>query len=283
MTCKNKHFTGLFFLALLLLMACTTSPSEPHNASPTINPLYQSMPTATPGATTLPTTPTPVPTLLPTPTETNLLPMEPVNEQPEGINVIEAIPLLSDTRAETIFGERLAPNWSVEHSWSTDIDLTNEEYSIMGDKGIKLIPYDEFGAIFFTVRDTARKPYLRDEVLGIRFWLFTYNDYIATDDLVIALLGSNEYPYWVENDDSVAGINNQEEAEFSETQLFFLNVSRDIPPNTWINIELWIDDLIYDPDYEYLTGFYIKNDADFQRPYYIDDVEILLLKENSEE
>src|SRR5690606_31538237 len=108
------------------------------------------------------------------------------------------------------------------------------------------------------------------------------NDYVATDDLVITMQGSNQFPYWAENDDSVAGLSNDDADLFSETQLAFLNVSRDIPPNTWFNIEVWLDELVYDPDYEYVTGFYIKNDADFQRPYYIDDVEILLLKDEGE-
>ena len=38
-----------------------------------------------------------------------------------------------------------------------------------------------------------------------------------------------------------------------------------------------LDNLTYDPDYKYVTGFYIKNDAGFLQTVYIDDVNLLMI------
>ncbi len=287
MILKNIQIWNLFLVTLIFITACTASSPESENSTnvvPTVNPLYQEQPTLTPNPTIPPTSSAQTETTpMPTPEEYTFLPTKALNQTDDTIIVVEEAPLLSNTQAETIYGDRLAPNWSVEQSWATDIGLGNTEYAIVGENAIKIIPINEFGAILFSVRDTARKSYFREDVLGIRFWLFTYDDYVALDDLAITMQGSNDYPYWVENDDSVATAINSDRFVFSETELRYLNVSNDIPPKTWVNIELWLDDLLYDPDYEYVTGFYIKNDADFQRPYYIDDVEILLLKDSGGE
>lgn len=282
---KNKQIWGLLFITAILLTACTPPSATRDSATivpPTVNPLYQEQPTSTPSPTILPgDTPTPAP--LPTLAATELPPTPILNPQDEGISIIEPAPLFSDTRAETIFGDRLEPEWSVENSWASAIDLQNRENAIIGNTSIEVIPTDDFGAILFSVRESAGREYLRDEVLGLRFWLFTGNDYIAMDELIITMQGSNEYPYWVEDDNSIPNLSVNGDPLFSETQIGFLNISNDIPPNTWVNIELWLDERIYDPEYKYVTGFYIKNDAALQRPYYIDEVELLLLKDNGEE
>ena len=67
---------------------------------------------------------------------------------------------------------------------------------------------------------------------------------------------------------------------FSETRLYFLGINRDIPPETWVNVEVWLDDLQYDPIYEYVTGFYIKNDEGFGQTFYVDAVRIIMLPED---
>jgi hypothetical protein len=78
----------------------------------------------------------------------------------------------------------------------------------------------------------------------------------------VTVLGSNSYTYWVEDDISVKSIY---EPVFSETRLYYLGVNRTIPPNTWVKVELWLDERIYDPDYRYVTGFYIKNEASLNK------------------
>jgi hypothetical protein len=71
------------------------------------------------------------------------------------------------------------------------------------------------------------------------------------------------------------------EPAFSETRLYYLDINRTIPPDTWVLIEMWLDELAYEPDYEYVTGFYIKNNEGFAQTYYVDDVQLIMLAEGS--
>jgi hypothetical protein len=99
-------------------------------------------------------------------------------------------------------------------------------------------------------------------------------DYISNTDLAVTVLGSNEYPYWVDGDNSVQ---NEISPVFSETRLSFLDVNRSIPPDTWVQVDVPIHKLIYDPDYTYVVGFYIKNDEGFISEFFIDDIELFAL------
>jgi len=119
-------------------------------------------------------------------------------------------------------------------------------------------------------------------VLGVSFWLNSGDAPVRPDDLAVTVVGSDAFPFWIAGDDSVAINNpaaNEELPTFSETRLSFLHVDRTLPPQTWIKIEVWLDELLYDPDYTYVTGFYVKNDASFFQTVYIDDVALLLSSE----
>ena len=139
-------------------------------------------------------------------------------------------------------------------------------------------PTDDFGLFFLTVRKEALKIYPRDRILGISFWLNGGAGSIATSDLAVTVTGSNKYTYWVADDTSVK-VDTPVTADtplFSETRLYFLHINHSIPPNTWVEVILWLDDRIYDPDYDNITGVYIKNDKGFLHPYYIDDIQLLV-------
>ncbi len=143
-----------------------------------------------------------------------------------------------------------------------------------------MTPTDDFGQFFLTVSKDAKKIYPRDRILGISFWLNGGANSIATSDLAVAVTGSNRYAYWVEDDTSVK-VDTPVTAEaplFPETRLYYLHINHSIPPNTWVEIILWLDDQVYDPDYKNITGIYIKNDKGFLQPYYIDDIQLLVQK-----
>jgi len=147
-----------------------------------------------------------------------------------------------------------------------------------GKKAIMVTPTDDFGLFFLTVRKDALKIYPRNRILGISFWLNGGENSIATSDLAVTVTGSNQYAYWVADDTSVK-VDRPLTADaplFAETRLYFLHINHSIPPNTWVEIILWLDDQIYDPDYTNLTGIYVKNDKGFLKPYYIDDVQLLV-------
>lgn len=239
------------------------------DAKPTIAPLFRA-PTRV--ATTPTVSPDQTPTLTLRPTQ-------------QAITIPTALPnLLRPAYPElVIYGDELNRNWSIEQSTDTQINLwdnthwfqrfepTQERTS--GATTIAVAPQADFGALFFTVRPESTEVYERQQVLGVSFWLNSGNNDIATDELAVAMAGSNELPYWSATDQSVFPDN---AGAFSETRLYFLKINRTIPANTWVNIVVWLDDLEFDPPYRYVTGFYIKNDISFRNPYYMDQVALLM-------
>jgi hypothetical protein len=121
---------------------------------------------------------------------------------------------------------------------------------------------------------------LREDVLGFSFWLYGNDDWIDREDLLVTVVGSNESPYWIPDDQSVENIY---EPLFSETRLYYLGINDDIPPKTWVQVYIWLDDLLFDPDYEYVTGIYIKNDEQFFETALIDELTVYLLPEGAAE
>ena len=190
----------------------------------------------------------------------------------------------ADYEQITIFDDTLNPNWTLDTSekmesnpmdtshWYEVLSATEEIDS--GAVAIAATPKADFGTLFFSVQPGATSIYLRENILGLSIWLNSGLQMMDTGDLAIAVVGSNEVPYWRPNDFSVFGDSKE---TFSETRLYYLNVNRAIPANTWVNVVVWLDDLLYDPPYEYVTGFYIKNDVGYQNTYYVDNVSLITL------
>jgi hypothetical protein len=180
--------------------------------------------------------------------------------------------------AIALFDDALNADWSAKSSNKVTYNLASTAVVHGGKKAIMVTPTDDFGQFFLTVRKDALKIYPRDRILGIGFWLNGGASSIATSDLAVTVIGSNHYAYWVPDDTSVKVDRPVTAAEplFAETRLYFLHINHSIPPNTWVEVILWLDDQIYDPDYVNITGIYIKNDKGFLKPYYIDDVQLLV-------
>lgn len=204
-----------------------------------------------------------------------------VSESPGSRATLIPLPTLTpvptiQTRIETIYDEDLNANWTSDNSWNVEYELQDSTYPYQGDFSLSFTPQVEYAKLAFTVNEDSDEIYLRDDVLAVSFWLYTGDDYVDTDDLAVAVTGSNEFSYWRPDDNSVMVPDSGSEPIFSETRLYFLNVEEDIPPDTWFQIELWLNDQIYDPEYKYVTGMYIKNDEDFFRTIYIDELEMLI-------
>lgn len=180
--------------------------------------------------------------------------------------------------AIAIFDDALNADWSAKSSNKVTYNLASTAVVHRGKKAIMVTPTDDFGQFFLTVRKDAMKVYPRDRILGISFWLNGGASSIATSDLAVTVIGSNQYAYWVADDTSVKVERpvTANEPLFAETRLYYLHINHSIPPNTWVEIILWLDDQIYDPDYVNITGMYIKNDKGFLKPYYIDDLQLLV-------
>ncbi|MEZ4867899.1 MAG: hypothetical protein R3C14_41615 [Caldilineaceae bacterium] len=181
-----------------------------------------------------------------------------------------------------IYADELDSNWTLDHSLKMTYNLWDNSHWFQtlstalninsGATAIAATPQDDYGILFFSLRPEAITQYTRDRVLGISFWLNSGDDIIATDDLAVAVIGSNEHPYWTETDHSVFPTG---EETFSETRLYYLDINRSVPTQTWVNVVVWLDRLIFDPNYTYVTGFYIKNDVGYRNTFYVDQVTLL--------
>jgi hypothetical protein len=177
-----------------------------------------------------------------------------------------------------IYTDMVNQNWIVQRSTGGEIDLASREESYEGSVSLSYTPAGGIGTLFFTVKQNSSEIYLSDNILGLSFWLNSGAGEIGTGEIAVTVLGSNSYPYWLADDNSVKS---PFEPVFSETRLYHLGVNRTIPPHTWVKVELWLDERIYDPDYRYVTGFYIKNEASLQQTIYLDDIQLIRVADES--
>jgi hypothetical protein len=183
-----------------------------------------------------------------------------------------------------VYADKLDPHWSLEQSDKVEYDPfdTSHWYSPMDEQlgldsgavSLAVTPLDDFGTLFFTVKPGSGTTYARARVLGVSLWINSGAAILDTDDLSITVVGSNKTEYWSADDYSVLP---ESDGVFSETRLYYLGLNRAIPPDTWVRVNVWLDDLQFDPIYENVTGFYIKNDADLRTTFYVDNVALLML------
>lgn len=257
------HPIGLRALLLCLALAACGAPESATTTTrvpqptPTIASVFGDPATHTP--TTLASTATPARTSTPAP---RAIPTRVVD------GTIEVV---------SIYDEKLNPNWTLENTSGVKYELASTNAQ-RGKLSLQARPAKGLAKLYFSVREQSRDTYERKRVLGLRFWLSGGENPIATTDLGVAIIGSNAYPYWAADDTSVK-INATVTADaplFSETRLYDLYINRDLPPNSWVEVVVWLDSLQFDPEYAYVTGFYIKNDELFLDPYYLDHVDLLL-------
>ena len=219
------------------------------------------------------------------PLEDDLMTIESVlvtSEPQVGVPTHTPLPTLTTVstivmRIDEIYSDTLNANWSLDDSRDVSYELEDDYFVYEGEYSLAYSPKVEYAELVFSVDEGSDEIYLRDDVLAVRFWMYTGDDYIATDDFAVSVVGSNAFPYWVIGDDSVTV--QDDNPVFPETRLYFLNIDKDIPPDTWFQVELWLDDLIFEPEYTYVTGIVLKNDFDFLRRVSIDNLE-LVIREN---
>ena len=208
---------------------------------------------------------TPRPSSVPLPT---LAPYRPVLIQPE------------DEITFTIFADEMNSDWEILENPKSTVNLANDLYVFEGEKSIAFTPEADFTSLFFAVREDAETFFRAENVIGVSFWLNGGDDLIALDELAVSVIGSNKYPYWNPDDTSVKFPQGE---TFSETRLYYLGLNRSIPPDTWVEVYLPLDILIYDPVYNNVVGFYLKNDEGFRNTIYLDNVRLILSNEIEEE
>jgi hypothetical protein len=247
-----RVMVGLICVTVLLVACGAASPAPSGGGEPpTVSAIFDSgqratLPTATrfPTATRRPTR-TPGPSAAKTSTITELV----------------------------IYDDTLDPDWSVDNSWDVKVDLADTSHVYAGTVAAAVTPLQDYGAVLFAVKPEAQRAYPTTDVLGVSLWLNGGDGYLMPDDLTVTLIGSNDYPYWVKDD---ASVQRDDPRPFSETRLRYLGITQSVAPDKWVEAVVWIDKLTYDPNYNYVTSVYVKNDQGFRQTYYVDRVALLL-------
>lgn len=278
----------------LLLGACSPRHSEenlptPNFPVPTLNPLFYSAPSATSMETGSLATPAPlqngdITNLINTPAtltsmqiEASLLPGSTPTSTP--IPADTPAPTSTITPAPTevfnrimVYNEGLTEKWALKYGEQMRYSEKDKTVSHDGAYSFSLKPQADNGQILFAHRQTAKESYLHADTVGVSFWLYGDKE-IDPSDLVVSILGSNRFPFWFQGDQSVES---DQEPIFPETPVNYLENNQTIPAQTWVQVVIKLADLPDDPDYEYVTGIQIKNDAGFRDQVYIDQVELLM-------
>ena len=256
----QKRSWTVFFL-LFILSACAPISSStavaPIGPTPSLHPLFGAK-TSEPA---FPTSPPLTPTILPTETP---------------------LPAASNVVTNTIFGDTLDTNWTLEPSAGLTVDQETPIAVFAGREALTLSGAG--GVLLFRVKPEARVQFSGDEVLTIRFWLYSGDDTVQLDDLWVEVFGSDQVFYWVKNDQSaLTGLKT-----FSGKMYYGLGLNGDLPPNTWELIEISLETLVYDPyfdetpvelpEYTYFTGFALHLGETFEGTVALDEVSLLTVK-----
>ena len=188
-----------------------------------------------------------------------------------------------------IYKDEIEAGWTTKYS-SMDHQLDYSAETFEGTNAIRLSPQIGKRSVFFTLEKNAR-PVREDRVLGISFQLYSGEEGLSIEELAMAIVGSDGNTYWVKNDVSTVNVRNPNPGwlpeddpisnlyaqNFAETQLGFLGIPRDIPPNTWVEGINYLDERIYDPLYKNIVGFYFKTETTVRHDLLLDNVELIVL------
>ncbi len=250
MVTKIMRLFYCFMCFLLVILIGCTNPTEsfptetPNNLSPTI------VDTNTP-------TSTPEPTYTPSPT----------------IDLSTPDIKLTNVRYVMIYSDEFNPDWELIQNNDVETNIEAKTLFNSGTQSIAITPKIGLSRTNFVVKEDASKYYPRDKIFGFRFWINPANGYIKPSNLLVNIIGSNDYSYYVDGDDSV---NNNTDPASSETPLDNLGYNQIISPETWFEVIILLDDFAYYIDYEYIVGFYIKNAEGFLQTFYIDDIQLII-------
>jgi hypothetical protein len=179
---------------------------------------------------------------------------------------------------KVVYDDEFDPDWRILDNAGVDYTNSTGSYVFQGEKSLAVTPRKDFGTLFFAVKPQNQTSFPRQRVLGLSFWINGGENSIQIGDLAVAIVGSNDLAYYLPDDHSAYVTS---DPPFSETRLYYLGFNRSIPPKTWVKVQVWLADLIYDPIYKYVTGFYIKNDKGFYQTYYVDDFSLTMLKDDN--
>lgn len=176
-----------------------------------------------------------------------------------------------------IFDERLAAGWTDEFSFDHLVNLQSRVTASSGFTSLEAVPLEPFGGVVLALTPDSKALWPRSEVLGIRLDISGGRGSLAPYNILFKVLGSNQYSYYVENDTSVPRPDwlRADKPIFDEVGLDSLGLLRDLEVGEWAEVTLWLDE--YDQvEYRFVTGMIFFNDELFMRPYYVDNIRLLV-------
>jgi len=150
----------------------------------------------------------------------------------------------------TIYSDGFSPDWELIETKDVETNFEAKTFVHVGTQSIGITPLIGNSKTLIVVTEDAAKMYPRDKILGFRFWLNPANGYIKPSSLMVSVIGSNTYTYFVNGDNSVPNTN---DPDFAETPLDSLGYNQLMPPETWVEVIVLLDDLVQDSDYEYVV------------------------------
>lgn len=177
---------------------------------------------------------------------------------------------------EYIYDDGVHTAWDVVPGKGMDVGEEMGQGGHSGSSYLAVTPLVDYATVHFVVKPDEGRTYRREDVLGLSLWLRSSEGIIQPDGLAVAVVGSNEFPNWVEFDDSVEFAKGE---SFSETRLYFMGIGRAITSETWVEATVMLDDLIYDPEYAYVTAIYLKNDEGLRQTVLVDDISLLIAED----
>ena len=210
----------------------------------------------------------PTPTATPLPTPTPQAEASPTPGEAEGA--------MGDTIEVVVYDDQVARDWTLSHSWGVFYNPASTDRVHAGQRAIAVTPEKDYGGLFFSVTSATEAGYRRSRYLGLRFWLNSGEMPLNPGQLAVGLTGHDTYPYWSRETSSAP----QDNTPFtSESRLHALGVNQPVPPDTWVPVTLWFQQLEGQPTYRYITGFYIKNDRGYRSTFYVDDITLIVIRD----
>ncbi|MCP5099997.1 MAG: polysaccharide deacetylase family protein [Chloroflexi bacterium] len=200
------------------------------------------------------------------------------------IPAAEIVPGYTNIITATIYADMLNSNWDLINSQRISYSRQDATRPYAGEYHLTATASEPAATLHFTVREQSGTSYRRDKTMGIRFWLYS-DTVITNEDFSLIVEGSNNDSHWISGDVSAS---NADVLTFSGQREYDLGFNQTVPPNTWVQIEILLDDLVYDPGYddtpvddayyEYLTGFILQFEGVDVSTIFVDSVELLMFE-----
>jgi hypothetical protein len=196
------------------------------------------------------------PTQPPPPAATLIAPIQSPEEDGAQTTITSGLALVSIT----VLGEGVSAGWDTQSSWSTQFEQQaageGQEAGPGGATAYLTVFHGDDSGLFLHVNQDSPMRYLRANFVAARVWINPGDRALPADRLKIAVLSSEQRPYWDMGERPVPP------SRLSATGEATLPVPGGVlPASTWTEVTVWFNQLPSPPTGRYLTGLYLRADG----------------------